>query len=107
MNIKPDHLQPEIDQAYKQLLNYREEKMYQILKDLGFRFKTIQEQHFFSRTRLLTVNHEEDLEAVKLYLDYGKPTQKLLAEFNAPEINEAGQLQNKDVYYTNSQPALL
>lgn len=81
------------------VVNYRDNKLDEVLKKLGFTFNTFEEKVRFGNARLLSISHEDTPETAMVYLDYGTPNQKLLAEMHDPEITPEGKVKMKDIYY--------
>ncbi|WP_146897761.1 hypothetical protein [Adhaeribacter aerolatus] len=88
-----------LDEVNQKIDAFREGKLKESLKALGFTFSSAKEEVDFRAKRITCIKFLNRPGRAQLYLDYGTANKVMLAEYNTGEIMDSGEIQVRDTYY--------
>jgi len=108
--MKSVKLSPEeqayLNEVHQKVASFRTGKLQESLKALGFTFASPKEEAAFRKKRITSVSVKDVPGKVRLYLDYGKPTKVMLAEYAPLAIQDSGEIHVRDAYYEAPKPGV-
>lgn len=100
MDNLPPRLSAYLEMAQVKQAKFNAQKLEECLRALGYTFTTSKARLKFGKKRLKEVQDETTPTIYRIYLDYGKPTQLLLAEYNdKPEFTDEGEIIYSSKFY--------